>query len=372
MSTQSNPVHSSIVLLILSITLLAVRPGGEDDVVFLPLVAGGASATTTATPMSTSTVEPTPTPMSTATPTATTVVPGDSNDAALGLTTSLTFQNDIQELRTFGAQAIFAASIAANTGSLVTTGSITVNSDGTTRYSDTPADRLRVILADGRAIDLYTTTFTGNFNGDYVNYLRSNHNFAMRIVTDPTLAGYVHYRDSRQEPLLNVDVQLMSRLNSGTIFIHVTGEMEHGGPRYTVDLTAEGSYYFESSSGGAEEQVAFTLTGTINGDGLVLQVNEGYANELIVASGQSASTANTTVSNIWSYNDVNYAVQNGLIQRSFRDGKPSQLDNYWKAEGQLMQNGQTVGNLTLENGSIYVKVLLQLGAEQVELQRFQH
>jgi hypothetical protein len=168
----------------------------------------------------------------------------------------------------------------------------------------------------------------------------------MRVVSNPA-AGVVA-RGIRSIVLPRADVKINSQAtptgpNRGEMTIRVTGRMHQGADPYDVELTAQGSYYFESSFGGLEQRQLYTVSGVVSSvpgavNAVELTVQEEYTNERVVSEGVSVSTADTSIHNQWRQNEVAYAADNWRIRRSFRDGAPSQLDSYWHASGALLQN----------------------------------
>lgn len=128
----------------------------DTSTAFLPLVSQGAAGTI---PVATTTAEATPTPTAepvvslTPSPTATrpataipvstpTTIPMPSSTptpsmdlgASLGITLSQALQGDSLTLRQLGLEAIYLASITANSGAVITTGTLTIVSDTQATY----------------------------------------------------------------------------------------------------------------------------------------------------------------------------------------------------------------------------------------------
>lgn len=325
------------------------------------------TATATQTPVATASATPTPSPQ-----------PVDDVAASLGFSLTNRVANDALLLRYLGVEAVFVASRAVNTGELVLTGTLRIDSSGVITYESSPSDRLRAHMPDGQQLDFYISAIQGDFSSTATHFLGGAHHFQARIVTDP---GEQVLRSRRQIAPRNADMQIQSLSvrtgsNSGDLFINAVGRMEADATPYDVNLTALGTYYFESSSGGLEQHQSYTTTGEIKSipgaiNALSLSVLERYANEHVVSNNVSVSTANTDIANTWSYNGISYGADNWQIRRSFRDGLPSQLDSYWRASGSLQQNGQTIGQLALDTtDGVYVRVVLRLADHTAELQRF--
>ena len=335
---------------------------------YLPLVSGG--------PAQMPTAEPTPTP--TPDPTATAEPANASIAASIGITATQLFQEngtisggpqvDTVRLRLFAVQAIFVASRLVNSGQTVTTGTLTIVNANEATYDPTPNDRLHVKLPDGRTVDVTVTTVTGTNGSSPEGYLGNAHQFDARIVTGPPVAA----PDPAAPLPTNTDVQLTSSLANGPYTITVNGQMDIDGQSNTVNLTAQGTEFFDSSSGSFHRISDYTVVGTVNNATLALTVDERYRAEIIGDSRVTVSTADTEVRNQWTYDGVTYQVQNGLIRRSFQNGyvNESEIDSYWQASGQLLRDGQVVGALGLNLNALYMEVFVTADGEARLLQRF--
>ncbi len=334
-----------------------------------PSPTAGVTASATAPSTAEATSTPVNTPVNTSEPI---VEPGPEVGASIGLTLPATLQAEAVELRALGVEALFATSQLANTGTVVTTGTVTVDSNGVASYDPTPTDRLRGILADGRIFDFYFGTVQGDFSASAAAFLDGAHDLSLQIIVDPPAAAA---GEPSNQPLVSAqaaDLKMASTQGNGALLFYTTGQTLSDGKSYNVELTARGTYFFESSGGGLEQRQDYAVTGAISGESLALTVDERYINERVVSGGVSVSTADTENRNRWTYNEDSYAMINGLIRRSFRDGQVSQLDSYWQATGQLRVDGQPIGALGLEIGvAPTVRVLLVLSDRAVELQRFQ-
>jgi hypothetical protein len=97
-----------------------------------------------------------PTSTPTPSPTVTPVVNADLG-ATLGSTLSQALQTDSLALRQLTAEAVYLASITANTGAVITTGTLIIVSDTQATYDPNPTDRLHVNLANGRTLVIITS-----------------------------------------------------------------------------------------------------------------------------------------------------------------------------------------------------------------------
>lgn len=254
-----------------------------------------------------------------------------------------------------GVNAAIRASVLANGGTqLVTTGTLTQTAPNTLdfTYAPEPADRLRVVLTDGRAAEFFITTLTGNFSNDGRTFLNNPHEARLRV------------RDGEQ-----MDLEFFSQQAQGNRQAAAKGSFVHNGTRYTADLQAAGNYYFETDTTGSHFETRSLYTGTVAADGFVMQVNETWEYVSVYASGAAeASSLRRTLNNTWTTAAGRYRWNDAVVKAVFRDGKPNNLDTEWFVGGQLLKDDAPRGRLERGGDAINVKVELVLPNERVELQ----
>lgn len=332
-----------------------------------PTISPTIEVTESPTVEATETVIPTSTPATTATDQPEPTPDGTIN-FTIGMTATQGIQADGLTLRSLAVNAVFLASQTANTGQPITTGTLDIIDPSTVTYNAEPLDRLVVNLADGRTFTEYVTTMTGSNTSTLDSFLSNAHQLDVRIVTSPLGAA----PDPNVDVPPNADIQLTSNLENGETTIVLNGQMESAGGPVTVNLTSVGTRYFESSFGGTEDRSNSTLVGTVVGANFDITVDEAYANTRVVFEGESASTADADIRNAWTVQDISYAIQNGVIRRSFRDGfvNENELSTRWQATGDLLRNGQAVGALQMNIGSEFVDVVVTEDGDIHRLQRF--
>jgi hypothetical protein len=134
-----------------------------------------------------------------------------------------------------------------------------------------------------------------------------------------------------------------------------------------VDLTGAISGFSEVDSTGTHQLSDMSVTGTVSAPGFVQTVRTRDRFEFVSTRGLSGKLQSSSTSENWNNNTVvwggaTYVWNNVKRQRSFRDGKESDLDTYWNALGTLTRNGVEFGR--------YRKVLNTVGTAVIDL-RFQ-
>ena len=74
--------------------------------------------------------------------------------------------------------------------------------------------------------------------------------------------------------------------------------------------------------------------------------------------------------NTWTHNGSSYALQDVVIRKSFVNTKPSEIDSYWLVQGNFLQNGIPVGQVTGGVEGFSLKVWLQLPNERIVLEEY--
>ena len=77
------------------------------------------------------------------------------------------------------------------------------------------------------------------------------------------------------------------------------------------------------------------------------------------------------VNNAWTAQSVEYRYADVVIQTALRDGRPTETDKVWRAEGELLANDEPIGRLALSVDAISIKANLILSDHQIELQSWQ-
>lgn len=242
-----------------------------------------------------------------------------------------------------------ATSAGAGNQQLLTVGTVSVANSGQVQYSPEPADRLRINGADGSLVDCTISTFDGDIFQGVEFYLNNSHHFAGQIQSGTNVEGF--------------DIQVQSIKDDRNKQQQANGAFGFGNVAYTISLTSSGQASGESSFGGSEYRSSETLQGTVNHSSVSLNINESTQFEQIVHSGESASLFTRTFNNTWHINGDSFQLLNANFALSHRDGSPSR----WEANGQLIRNDQAYGELTMRDDGVFIRLLMQLPNEQIEL-----
>lgn len=139
------------------------------------------------------------------------------------------------------------------------------------------------------------------------------------------------------------------------------------GVAFEVDLAASTSGFSEVDSSGNHTLTDTTMTGRVSTAGFAQTVQTRDRFEFVSVRGLSGRLESSSTSESWNNNTLvfggdTFVWNNVKKQRSFRDGKESQLDTYWNASGTISRNGQPFGQ--------YRKSLTAVGVSVIDV-RFQ-
>lgn len=139
------------------------------------------------------------------------------------------------------------------------------------------------------------------------------------------------------------------------------------GVKFTVDLTGTSSGLNEVDSSGSHNLSDITVRGTVATDGFAQTVNARSRFEFVSARGASGRLQSASTSENWNNHTLvlggdTYLWGNAKRQRSWKDGKESDLDTYWNATGTVTRNGAPFGQ--------YRKSLQAVGTSVIDV-RFQ-
>jgi hypothetical protein len=221
-----------------------------------------------------------------------------------------------------------------------------------------------------------TLRLTGNANNP-VQYepLPADH-FVLIPIQGPQVEVYVQQLDLARgiyqwrQVGNGSDLVLRSEPGLQATLARVTGRYAPAtfpGVTFEVDLTGAISGFSEVDSTGTHQLSDMSVTGTVSAPGFVQTVRTRDRFEFVSTRGLSGKLQSSSTSENWNNNTVvwggaTYVWNNVKRQRSFRDGKESDLDTYWNALGTLTRNGVEFGR--------YRKVLNTVGTAVIDL-RFQ-
>lgn len=254
------------------------------------------------------------------------------------------------------AQAVEFATASVGSGELVTTG--TVEQRGSQyAYDPSPDDALVVVLEDAPRTTFRIHAMDGDFSSASA-FLAGDHElrFAVEVEAQMTL-------------------EIGSVRRNGAFDTSAAGTILVEGLDLDVDVHARGTSTSEVDSTGSRFHSAFTTTGTVTGPAFDLVLDETWDFELVTAGDESAQSAVRTLANTLSTDGDDYDWVDVRTQKSYRDGRPSELDTFWTAQGQLLRNGQPFGAYRLDADPIgedsggFVLFMLDLPEGSFELER---
>jgi hypothetical protein len=218
------------------------------------------------------------------------------------------------------------------------------------QYSPQPTDRLRGVQLDGTVYEFVLQDIQGDFSFGVTNFFQADH----RLVFQAAEVGSSNITVS--------DIQV-----DGVRTIRVTGSGMFDGTPLTVDVTGQGRDVSEIT-------YRTTLTGTITGDGIAINLSEGtdtaawdmgygYATKIQKVYSRRINTS-------WTVGGTKFSLRNGSIAGKFKSGAPIEyLDpSRWFAKGILSVNGKKAGQLRLVRKSSGIGVVLSAGKVSLVLQ----
>ncbi|MBL9126643.1 MAG: hypothetical protein JNL97_03295 [Verrucomicrobiales bacterium] len=236
--------------------------------------------------------------------------------------------------------AVRAATILSGSSQAVTTGTLTLTGDAANpvRYAPTPQDRLVLVPTTGPSTEVWVTTL------DLVRGI-----YEWRQVSGGADLTF------RSEP----GVQASIVTARGTYRSET-----YGASAFAVDLRAAISGFDEVDSSGSHTLSDVTVTGTIDVTGYSQQVNARNRFEFVSSRNSVGRLQSASTGEVWSrhrlvFAGATYEWIDVKRQRSFRDGKESEVDTYWNATGTITRNGAPYGTLR--------KILAPVGGSVLDL-----
>lgn len=259
-------------------------------------------------------------------------------------------------LATHAAEAIQGASQLAGTGGMVTTGTIERVGDRFV-YRAEPTDRLVVPSEDGG-----TRTFTfDEIEGDTSSidaFFRGDHDFSFTVREgDGTNLAVTSTKDGREHD------------------VTVRGTVVYEGEQFEADIRYHGNEVHESDSTGSTYTSTATYSGTVEGDGMELTVNETQRYQQVYAVrteglGGSAVAQTREIDNTLRVGEDTYRWNGVRTHATFRNGVANNANREWGASGSLFLNDELLGTYRLGSRDNVLAFELDIGGERVEIDRF--
>lgn len=173
-------------------------------------------------------------------------------------------------------------------------------------------------------------------------------------------------------------IRLGSRRRGAEQRIFVRGRLVRDGAPYELDVTWTSTQQFDNDSTGAHQRSDTHVTGWAKGPDFDLEIAERARFELVSATGAfTAQSFERSVDGGVVIDGRAYGFVGLRTRRAFRDGKPTEIDTFWAAEGRILEDGQGWGHLELSPDIVapgeggYLQVVLHTPTGRIVLESFQ-
>jgi hypothetical protein len=240
-----------------------------------------------------------------------------------------------------------ALSGSAYYGRITNTGTLTTASGGV-QYLPQPADRLVLLLGQERH-EFVVKEAQGNMQAQT----------ATAWLLMPHVLRYTHVLPGQAE------VELAVQYDGSNFASEVTGWYQNSGQRYDLRLRASGRSQTQRGVDGQEAGTEYDFTGTISGEGLVINVSEHHFSTLAAANhpsrqlpGQrgSASRFIGTINNTLKSGDTEYRFENVRVQTDMVARGNSGSAGLTGLDGRILRNGQVLGQCVLRDGRAFLAI----------------
>ena len=254
-----------------------------------------------------------------------------------------------QNLSNLAVDGVYFATRQSGNTQLVTTGSVTQNSNGQFSYSPEPSDLLRILFSDGLSLEYRFTSLQGDFSQpDGERFLRKDHLVSFRLVTSE-----------------GTEVQVDLNRSNGNYQNTVRGTVVDTGIPYDLDTQTQGRVLSDFGQGSVSFESEEQTTGTISRAGFSATLDETFTYKLVVFD-KAAEDIRHTFNNTWIIDGDTFALSNATIFRTFSDGRPVEFDS-WLANGTLTRNGQAIGGFAQEQAVGSIDTVLTAEGEKTIL-----
>jgi hypothetical protein len=237
-----------------------------------------------------------------------------------------------QDAIEFAAQSLLYATTFSGANSLRSYGTVTEAADGRISYEAAPGDRL-VIVQGSRRNEIALVEIDGS-GSDVRTFLERDHQIRLRFVAGDRVTGEVwsSRNGTSREAGINGRVLVED--------VWWNGDLRQSG-REMFDVDQSGSRFFDDHE----------LTGSIDGGGASAEVRQHWTFEMVSARDgigsrmTAASSAIRLVNDIVSVGGQRYEWIDVRTKKTFRDGRPTELDTFWQGSGRIESNGQRIGDV---------------------------
>jgi hypothetical protein len=244
--------------------------------------------------------------------------------------------------RSMVVEAVYGASQlsgAAALGQVVSVGTITVSQLGA-QYQPHPTDKLVVKLGEQTHEFVLKQANGNNQAADASTWLLSPH-----------VLRYTHRIPDQGEASVSV------QFDGQRFEANIAGWINAHGQRYDVDLASSGQTAGNRGFDGQEWTTQYTLTGSIKGNGIEVEVNETHAStmasaispRLLYSQRGSASRFNATINNTLHCDGDTYRFEGVRVQTDQKE-KGGQHSGATELAGVISRNGRPFAQCSAQGG----------------------
>lgn len=266
----------------------------------------------------------------------------------LGIRGGAQVQKIAEEMSVVMADAVLFASQSVG-GQITTFGTITQQGQNFV-YQAMPNDRLVLQLTNTPMITLSISQLNGDLSS-VERLLKNDHQINFRVTTDA------------------FDLTIHSIQNGIERVGSLTGTLTQDLVTYQLQVQRQERVTSGVDFNAAQYESESQITGSITSNGQFnVMLNEFYRYKFIIYD-NAVENVTFTSNNTWTYEENTYALSDAMIRYETFNGWPSPSD-YWIAQGQLTQNGQVIGQISMVRKQLWVEIFLQMSnGEQVEIDR---
>jgi hypothetical protein len=246
-----------------------------------------------------------------------------------------------QVFASIGVDAVYFATIQSGNTRIVGNGTITELGQDQYSYAPEPKDRLRINFAAGPTVEYQFDSFRGDYSQpDGARFLRRDHDIGFRF-------------ESSWGTNVVVRMQRAGRQYLNT----VKGRVADGKSLYDVATQTKGTIVTDVGGSSAEYDSREQVEGTASAGDIAVSIREAFRYHLLVFE-NTIEDVQHDISNAWQIGTERYALPDGHIFRTFKNGAASELDS-WKARGVLTRNGQQAGGLSQRQNMGRIETVLK-------------
>ncbi len=251
---------------------------------------------------------------------------------------------DLMASRSLLVEAVYRASSlsgAASKGAVTSTGTLTVDAGGESRWGASPNDRLVVECGDVRHEFVLRTAQGDNTQGSAAGWLSRPHTLSYR-------------HEVESGPSADVDAQF----DGARFWVHAVGSAVYDGGKVEIDLVAEGATQGVKDLDGADLTTQYACTGTLQGDGFAVEVREtqsirfASATSLRLLPGQrgSASSATTRIDSLLRSGDAEYQFDGVQVRSDYGEKGGRMRNRETRVQGSVLRGRDPFGECSMVDG----------------------